>query len=72
MSENTITKYTAKDSVFVDLFSNEKYLFELYQALHPDDRTTQMSDLKTITLKCIIAEHMYNDLGFRVGNRCII
>ena len=72
MSDNPIIKYTAKDSVFVDLFSIPRYLLELYQSLHPEDQLTTLQDLKTITLKSIIAEHPYNDLGFRVNHRYMI
>ena len=32
-----VTKHTAKDSVFCDLFKIPKYLLQLYQALHPED-----------------------------------
>jgi hypothetical protein len=28
-------KRTAKDSVFVDLFKDKKYLLQLYKTLHP-------------------------------------
>ena len=65
-------KRLAKDSVFTDLFSNKKYLLELYQALHPEDTTATQNDLIIMTLKSVIAEHIHNDLGFRVGNRLMI
>ena len=38
--EETIAKYTIKDSVFSDLFKIKKYLLQLYRALHPEDKTT--------------------------------
>ena len=62
----------AKDSVFSDLFSDMKYLLQLYQALHPDDTTATEADLQLITLKSVVAEHIHNDLGFRVGDRLMI
>ena len=37
--EETIAKYTIKDSVFSDLFKIKKYLLQLYRALHPEDKT---------------------------------
>ena len=37
--ESQPAKYTAKDSVFTDLFRDKKYLLQLYQALHPEDKT---------------------------------
>ena len=72
MSESIIIKRTVKDSVFTNLFSDPKYLLDLYRVLHPEDTTSQISDLKGITLKCIFADHPYNDLGFRVGDRLMI
>ena len=72
MSEPVIVKHTVKDSVFTNLFSDPKYLLELYRVLHPEDTTSQISDLKGVTLKCVLADHPYNDLGFRVGDRLMI
>ena len=63
-----VAKRTVKDTVFTDLFSDPKYLFQLYQALHPEDHETTQDDLKDVTLKSIIADSPYNDLGFRVGD----
>ena len=62
----------AKDSVFTDLFTIPKYLLELYQTLHPEDKTTTEKDLKVVTAKCVLAEHIYNDLGFMVGGDQLI
>ena len=72
MAEEVNVKHTAKDSVFTDLFSIPKYVFELYQAIHPEDKETNISDLKSVTCRCVLAEHPYNDLGFRVGDRLIV
>ncbi len=63
---------TIKDSVFSDLFGTKKYLFQLYQALHPEDTDTTEADLTDIRLKNILVDDLYNDLGFSVGNRLII
>lgn len=38
--EPIIAKRTAKDSVFTNLFGIPKYLLQLYQALHPEDKET--------------------------------
>ena len=72
MSEPVVMKHTAKDSVFTDLFSIPKYVFELYQAIHPEDDVTTINDLKSVTCRCILAGHPYNDLGFQVGDRLIV
>ena len=68
----TNANHKAKDSVFTDLFTIPKYLLELYQTLHPEDKTTTEKDLKVITAKCVLAEHIYNDLGFMVGDNQLI
>ena len=69
--ENFI-KHTVKDSVFTDIFGTKKYLLQLYQVLHPEDRGTREDDLKNITIKNILVNGLYNDLGFQVGERVII
>ncbi len=48
------------------------YLFQLYQALHPEDTDTTEDDLTDIRLKNILVDDLYNDLGFSVGERLII
>lgn len=72
MTDEVKVKHTAKDSVFTDLFSIPEYLLELYQVLHPEDKKTTVKDLKSITCRCILADHPYNDLGFNVGDRMIV
>lgn len=69
--ENLI-KHTVKDSVFSDIFGTKKYLLQLYQSLHPEDKGTREEDLKNITIKNILINGLYNDLGFQVGERVII
>ena len=61
----------AKDSVFVDLFNDRKYCLQLYQALHPDTDATER-DIKTITLKHVVVDKQYNDLGILVKDRMIV
>ena len=65
-------KHDAKDSVFRDLFSQPEYLFQLYQALHPEDKETVESDLSIVTLERILVNRAYNDLGFQVKDKLII
>lgn len=36
------TKRNVKDSVFTNLFGTPKYLFKMYQALHPEDTETKI------------------------------
>ncbi len=70
--EKTETKRTVKDSVFCNLFSDSKYLLQLYQALHPEDKKVCEDDLKTVTLENIFTDSVYNDLGFIKGNKLMV
>lgn len=67
-----VAKQNVKDCVFSDLFGNKKYLRELYLALHPEDTAITEDDLQDITIRNVLINDLYNDLGFRVGNRLII
>ena len=71
--ENTpAMKRTVKDSVFTDLFGIPKYMIELYRALHPDDKTADEKDIVNVTIKNILTDYQYNDLGFRIGNTVLL
>ena len=70
-NEQSKAKYTAKDSVFRNLFAIPKYLVQLYKALHPDEDISE-DDIKLVTLEGIIMVTLYNDIGFIVGDRLII
>lgn len=65
-------KRTVKDSVFRDLFSDKKYLLQLYQALHPEDTTVSVDDLQNVTIESVITDGIYNDLGFQVKDKILI
>lgn len=67
-----IAKYTIKNSLFTDLFQDKKYLIELYRALHPEDTETMEDELKDITIKNILVDACYNDLGFTAGDKIMI
>lgn len=70
--ESQIAKYTVKDSVFTSLFKDKKYLLQLYRALHPEDKEMTEDQLTDITIKNILTDGMYNDLGFMAGDRLMI
>ena len=72
MEKTGIAKYTIKDSVFTNLFQDKKYLIQLYRALHPEDTETTENELKDITIKNILVDACYNDLGFTVGDKIMI
>ena len=67
-----IVKHTLKDSVFTSLFKEKKYLMQLYQALHPEDRDVTEDDLQDVTVSNVLVNDIYNDIGFRVGSTLLI
>ena len=67
-----IPKHTIKDSVFTSLFQEKKYLLELYKTLHPEDKKTTEDSLRNITMKNVLTDGIYNDLGFLAGDRLLI
>lgn len=71
-AEKEIAKYTIKDSVFTNLFQDKKYLVQLYKALHPEDADVCESELYDVTIRNVLTDNIYNDLGFRVGDRLVI
>ena len=66
VTEDKIIKYSGKDTVFRDMFSNPKYLLQLYRVLHPEDESITEADLEIVTLQSILLNGIYNDLGFLV------
>lgn len=71
MVQNT-PKRKIKDSVFTNLFQDKKYLLRLYKTLHPEDNTVAEDDIKDVTIKHILVDADYNDLGFSVGGKLVI
>ena len=69
---STIPRRTAKDTVFTDLFRDPKYVLQLYRCLHPEDIAVTADQIEIITLKSILTNRIYNDLGFMPNNRLII
>ena len=67
-----LVKRTVRDSVFGDLFSQKKYLRQLYQSLHPEDVTVTEDDLTDITIRNVFVNGLYNDLGCMVRGKLII
>ncbi len=68
----SIPKRKIKDSVFTNLFQDKKYLLQLYQALHPEDCDVKENEIEDITIKHVLIDADYNDLGFSVGNRLMV
>lgn len=71
-AEDEIAKYTAKDSVFTALFGENSNQLKLYRSLHPEDNEATEDDITDVTLRCVLTDGQYNDLGMRVGNRLIL
>lgn len=71
MAEET-TNRKSKDSVFVDLFTDKNYVFQLYKELHPEDTKVKIEDIDVQTIKSVLVNTLYNDLGFIVKDRFVI
>ena len=53
-------KRRSKDSVFVDIFSDVNYVFELYKELHPEDTEVTVDDINIQTIKSVLVNTLYN------------
>ena len=69
---DSVAKRTIKDCVFTDFFGRKENLIRLYRTLHPEDIAVSEEDLEEITIYNVLVDGLYNDLGFRVGDRQII
>lgn len=47
-------------------------MIQLYRTLHPEDTEVTEDELKDITIKNILVDACYNDLGFTVGDKIMI
>ncbi len=73
MTDNKkIVKRNVKDSVFTSLFQDTKYIVELYKALHPEADYVTEDMIEIVTLKNILTDSLYNDLGFMMDKRLIV
>ncbi|MCM1100383.1 MAG: hypothetical protein NC398_03235 [Acetatifactor muris] len=46
-----MAKRTAKNSIFLDLFKDKKYLLALYKTLHPEDTQATENSLTDVTIE---------------------
>ena len=65
-------KRNGKDTVFTHLFSEPKYRFQLFHALHPELKDVTVKDIIPMTIQNILLDQPYNDLGLLVGNVLLI
>ena len=56
-----MAKRTAKNSVFLDLFQNKRYLLKLYKTLHPEDEAATEDSLTDVTITNVLTDNLYND-----------
>ncbi len=68
----TMPKRKIKDSVFTNLFQDKKYLLQLYKSLHPEDGNVTEDEIEDVTIKHVLVDADYNDLGFSVRNRLMV
>jgi len=61
-----------KNSVFIDMFAQDAYRLQLFQAMHPEMTDVTAEDIKIITLKQVITIHQYNDLALLVKDRLMV
>lgn len=66
------TKRKSKDSVFVNLFENAENVLRLYKELHPEDTQVTVEDIQIQTIKSVLVNTLYNDLGFIVKDRFVM
>ena len=72
MGEEAFVKRNVKDTVFTNLFSDMKYLLQLYRCLHPEDTDITAEQITNVTLKPVMTNAIYNDLGFMVEDRLVL
>ena len=72
MAKSTLVKRNVKDSVFTNLFQYPKYVAQLYEALHPEVGAVPEDRIEIVTLKNILTDSIYNDLGFTVDGRLVV
>ncbi len=71
-SEQLMMRRIAKDSVFASLFSDKKYILQLYRELHPEDIGADVDDIEIVTIQNVLTTGQHNDLGFTVGDRLLV
>lgn len=71
MAQET-AKRQSKDSVFVSLFTDVNYVLQLYKELHPEDTGVTVEDIDVKTIRSVLVNTQYNDLGFFVKDKFIV
>ena len=50
----------------------KKDLLKLYKVLHPEDKDIKEEELTNVTIKNVLIDKIYNDLGFMARDRLMI
>ncbi len=66
------TKREAKASIFTDVFGTPAYGLELLKALHPELSDYTEDDISTVTIRNILTNKSYNDLGILARDKFVI
>jgi len=66
LKKKNIVRRKIRDSVFTCLFSDTKYVARLYNDLHPECKKVLAEDIEIDTLRTVLINTLYNDLGFIV------
>ncbi len=69
--ESETTQRKTKDSVFVSLFGDKKYILQLYRELYPEDNEATEEDISVNSLTSVFVNALYNDLAFSVRDQLI-
>ena len=72
MSEEKEVNRKSKDSLFVNFFSYKENVLQLYKDFHPEDEDVTEDDIEIRTLTTVLANNIYNDLGFIVKNTLLL
>ena len=70
--ETSKTRRKSKDSVFVNLFEDTNNVLRLYKELHPEDTQVTVDDIHIQTIKSVLVNTLYNDLGFLVKDKLVM
>ena len=62
----------SKATVFTDVFDDPEYGLELFRVLHPEETDIGIDDIDIVTLKNIMFNTPYNDLGILAGDKFVI
>ena len=71
MDYEATAKRKSKDSIFADLFHILRYALQLVKALHPDTDVNE-NDIFFATLRPVLLNEVYNDLGLLVKDKLLI